>query len=93
VYGLTSLIEWAIDIATIIFSIFAFIDVARRRSDAFPAVDRQTKPLWLGLTGGAALVSLATFNPLGLLGIAAIVVTAVYLLDVRKRIIEITGGR
>lgn len=91
--ALTWIILEGIDIATIIFSIWAFIDVIRRRPDAFPAVDRQSKNLWLALTGGSALVALATFSPIGLLGIASIVITAVYFVDVRKRIIEITGPR
>ena len=49
--------------------------------------------MWLALTGGATLVSLATFSPIGILGIASIVIAGVYLLDIRPKIAEITSGR
>lgn len=91
--GLQNLIMWAIHIATLVASLWAFIDCARRRPDAFPAIDRKSKNLWLGLTGAAVVVSLAGFSPLGMLGLASIIVAAVYLLDVRPKIAEITGGR
>jgi hypothetical protein len=91
--GLTDLILLAIDLATIAAAGFAFIDCLRRRPDAFPAVGRSSKNLWLALTGGSALVALAFFNPIGILGIAAIVISGIYLLDIRPRIQEITGQR
>jgi hypothetical protein len=51
----------------------------------------------VALTGGAALIGLINVSlwrsPISLLGIVAIVISAVYLLDIRPRIIEITGGR
>lgn len=90
---LTSWILMAIGLATLVASALAFIDCLRARPDAFPAIGRQSKGLWLGLTGGATLVSLATFNPIGILGIASMVIAAVYLLDIRPRIVEITSGR
>jgi hypothetical protein len=90
---LTSLITWVLHIGTLLLSIWAFIDCLRRRPDAFPAIGRQTKNIWLALTGGAVLVSFLGFSPIGMLGIAAIVIAAVYLLDIRPRIVEITGGR
>ena len=64
-------------------SAWAFIHCLRTRADAFPAIGRQSKGLWLALTGGATLVSLAWFSPIGILGIASIVIAAVYLLDIR----------
>ncbi|MGV1004035.1 MAG: DUF2516 family protein [Candidatus Nanopelagicales bacterium] len=91
--GLQNLIMWTIHIAALGASLWALVDCARRRPDAFPAIDRTSKNLWLGLTGAATLVSLAGFSPLGLLGLASIVVSAIYLLDVRPKIAEITGGR
>lgn len=93
--NLTAWITLIIGIATMILSVWAFVDCIRRRPDAFPAIGRQTKQIWLALTGGAALVSLLGFSPIGggLLGIAAIVIAGIYLLDIRPRIVEITGGR
>ena len=90
---LTDWILWIIGFGTLIVSAWAFIDCIRARPDAFPAIGRQSKGMWLALTGGATLVSLATFSPIGILGIASIVIAGVYLLDIRPKIAEITSGR
>jgi hypothetical protein len=91
--GLTNMILLVIDLATIGAAGFSFIDCLRRRPDAFPAIGRSSKNLWLALTGGSTLVALAFFSPIGILGIAAIVISGIYLLDIRPRIQEITGQR
>ena len=44
-----------LDIALLIATAFAFVDCLRRRSDAFPAVGRNSKGLWVVLTGLAAV--------------------------------------
>jgi hypothetical protein len=77
-------------------NVFAFIDALRRRPDAFIAVDRQTKPIWLMILGGS-LVAQWLFNALSagvlsILGLAAIVATLVYLVDVRRKLIDVTKG-
>jgi len=87
----------AVAFVTLGAAAFAFLDCLRRRPDAFPAVGRSSKQVWVALTGGAALAALINvslgWSPIGILGIAAIVITAVYLLDIRPRIQEITGAR
>jgi hypothetical protein len=90
---LTYWITWLIGMGTLVLCAWAFIDCIRTRPDAFPAIGRQSKGLWLALTGGATLVSLATFSPIGLLGIASIVIAGIYLLDIRPKVLEITGRR
>jgi hypothetical protein len=89
--SLSSLILSAASLAMLVASGFAFVHCLRARPDAFPAIGRSSKGLWLGLTGGAVLASLA-FSPMSIFGIAAIVISAVYLLDIRPRIVEITRG-
>ena len=89
------LVEWimlAIDLATIVGAAFCLIDCLRRRQDAFPAVSRQTKPIWLALTAGSLLLALAPLPIYSMLKVASIVVIGVYLLDVRPKIIEVTRG-
>jgi len=76
-----------------IVKIWAFVDCVRRPAEAFPAVGRVSKILWLILTGAAALTGLIPNLTIGIIGIAGIVVALVYLFDVRVRIIDITGGR
>ena len=84
-----------ISYACIAMGLWALIDAATRRSDAFPAADRQTKPIWLGiLAGGLACqwIFPALFGPIALLGLAGIVAAIVYLVDVRRRVIEVSRG-
>ena len=74
----------------------ALIDSARRRTDAYTAADRNTKQFWLLLLGGGLLAQIV-FPALGgsilsILGLAGIVAAIVYLVDVRKRLIEVTRG-
>lgn len=73
--------------------IVAFVDCVRRPAAAYPAVGRQSKALWLILTGVALLVGLLPGQTLDLLGLAGTVVALIYLFDVRPRLQEITGRR
>ena len=75
--GLTGLQVWAV------------IDCARRPAQAFPAIDRKSKALWLALTGAALGTGLIFRNPFGIFGIAGAVATLIYLFDVRPKLIEI----
>ncbi|MDQ1288879.1 MAG: hypothetical protein QG622_2445 [Actinomycetota bacterium] len=80
--------------------IFALVDVARTRADAFVVAGKQTKILWLVILGVAAsfgFLSLGiggrgVLDPLGLLSIVAVVASAVYLTDVRPAVRQIRGG-
>ena len=90
-----SLVYLVVYWACLALGAWAFIDAAVRRSDAFVAADRQTKPIWLAiLAGGVACqwIFPALFGPLALLGLAGIVAAIVYLVDVRRRVIEVSRG-
>ena len=63
----------------------------RQRPDTFTAVNKLTKPIWLGILVVAALVLLVT-SPVGMLGIIAVVAICVYLVDVRPRVDDIQRG-
>ena len=65
-----------------VVKIWAFVDCVRRPAQAFPAVGRVSKLLWLLLTGIAMLTGLIPGLTLGIIGIAGIVVALVYLFDV-----------
>lgn len=90
VEGAVVLVLWVVLLAV---KGFAFVDCVRRPTAAFPAVGRQTKPLWLILTGVALLLGLLPGQTLDLLGLAGTVAALVYLFDVRPRVQEITGRR
>jgi hypothetical protein len=95
---------WALAVAAMIVDVWAFIDALRRPTAAFPAASKQTKPLWLIITGVAAAVGLYTVTSafryggaginigIGILPVAAFIAAAIYLTDVRPKVKEI-GGR
>ncbi|APE16873.1 hypothetical protein BOH72_18110 [Mycobacterium sp. WY10] len=69
-------------------TIYAFVNAAMQRSDAYPAAEKLTKPVWLVILGVAGLLSLF----LGVTGVAiAAVATGVYLVDVRPKLLEVQG--
>nr|WP_202026170.1 DUF2516 family protein [Rhodococcus sp. MS16] len=72
-------------------AVFAIVHAVRQRPDAFTAVNKLTKPIWLGILVVAALVLLVT-SPVGMLGIIAVVAICVYLVDVRPRVDDIQRG-
>ncbi len=73
-------------------TVFALVHAVRQRSDAFTAVDKLTKPIWLGILGAAALLMLLSFPGLGLLAFIAIIATGIYLADVRPKVDEVQRG-
>ncbi len=75
---------WAVLAATI----YAFVNAAMQRQDAYPAADKLTKPVWLAILGIAALLSWV----LGVTGmVIAAVAAGVYLVDVRPKLLEVQG--
>ena len=74
--------------------VFAFIHALMQRPDAYTAIDRMTKPAWLGITaGGTAALVLFRLSGFGLMfWIAGLVAALVYIVDVRPRLIEVQRG-
>jgi hypothetical protein len=75
---------------------YAFVHALMQRADAFTAVDKLTKPAWLGITGASVLV-LVVFRggPMSsgaLFWIAALVAVLVYLVDVKPAVVGVQGG-
>lgn len=93
------IVTWILAIGGAVTGVFAAIDAATRRSDAFAAADKQTKGTWAGITVACAVVlGLAVFGgafaPQSLLWLAGLTGSLVYLLDVRPRLREVQrGGR
>lgn len=86
-----SVVVMAIWVVMLVLKGYALVDCVRRPAQAFPAVGRQSKPLWLILTGLALLFGLLPGATLDLLGIAGAVIALVYLFDVRPRLQDITS--
>jgi hypothetical protein len=88
-------IVWAIDWAVIPVGVFAFVHALLQRADAFTAIDRLTKPAWLGITGGgtAALFLFSFGDYTMIFWIAGLVAVLVYIVDVRPKLIEVQRGQ
>ena len=80
----------ALSLAAIGLAAFALIDAVRVPSDAFPYAGKRTKNLWLAILGVALAVVFVT-GPLNILGLAAVVAAAVYLVDVRPAVKQYRG--
>ena len=81
VWGLLALRAWAL------------IDCAFRNAKAFPAVDKLTKPAWLGILALSFLLGGQWVSPpLFPISLVSVVVSIVYLADVRPAVREITSG-
>jgi hypothetical protein len=79
-----------LSIAALVVEVWAFVDAVRRPAPAFVAASKQTKPLWLVILGVAFVIGIGgAVGYLALLSIfpiAAFVVAAIYLVDVRPKV-------
>ena len=91
--GFESLIVLTLWAILLVVKIFAFVDAIRRPADYFPFLGRQTKLLWVALTGISVLAGLAPSLALSIFGIAGTVIALIYLFDIRPKMIEITGRK
>ncbi|WP_017572130.1 DUF2516 family protein [Nocardiopsis halotolerans] len=83
----------AIYLATFVASLYALIEAIRTPAAAFELMDKQTKKLWIILTGVATALSLlAVFSGTGMFVILGLVATLVFLLDVRPAVKGVGGG-
>jgi hypothetical protein len=81
------LIWQAIYLVTFVASLYALIEAIRTPAAAFELMDKQTKKLWVVLTGVATALSLlAVFSGTGMFVILGLVATLVFLLDVRPAV-------
>jgi uncharacterized membrane protein YeiB len=90
----------ALSVLALGMEIFALVDCVRRKSGAFVAAGKLTKQLWLIILAVATAFGFIAlppplgigFNMLGLLSIAGVVASAVYLTDVRPAVRGTNGG-
>lgn len=89
-------LNWALLVAAFVVEAWAFIDALRRPGAAFPAASKQTKPIWLIITGVSLAVGLFSMaediSLLAFLPILAFIAAAIYLADVRPKVRGIGGG-
>jgi hypothetical protein len=88
----------ALALAAFVVEAWAFGDAVSRPSRAYPAAGKLTKPLWLVITGVAAVVGLGyaayvkNMSVIQILPVIAFVAAAVYLTDVRPKVKAIGKG-
>lgn len=75
--------------AVLITALYAFVHAALQRPDAYPAVDKLTKPVWLIILGAAMLVAFVMGPGFG--SAIAACAAGVYLVDVRPKLLEVQG--
>lgn len=85
----------ALALAAFVVEAWAFIDATIRPSRSYVAAGKLTKPLWLVITGVAAVVGLGyaayvkNLSVIQFLPVIAFVASAVYLTDVRPKVKQI----
>ena len=87
--SLSGLIILTLVAVAAIVCLYAFVHAAMQRADAYTAVDKLTKPVWLVILGVALLLILVFQGVFG----AAIAACAagVYLVDVRPKLLDVQG--
>jgi hypothetical protein len=76
----------------VVIEVAAFGHCLMQRPDAFPAINTLPKAAWLAMIGGSVAVTLLTRTAFGILGLVAITIAAVYLLDVRPALRDAVEG-
>ncbi|WP_079127704.1 DUF2516 family protein [Streptomyces sp. TP-A0874] len=89
--GFDELLGWA-SFGLFIAALLAFVDAVLRREDAYRAAGKQNKVFWLIILGLTAVVSWLFNNILGILQIAGLIATIVYIVDVRPALKQVSGG-
>lgn len=92
IFGAQSLLQVVIGVGVLAMMLWALIDCARTRPDAFVAAGKRTKTFWLLLTGVATAIGfIFVFSPFNLFNVIAIVAAGVYHADVRPALRSVQG--
>lgn len=81
-----------VSIGLLVFSLFAFVNAAVHREDAYRAADKQSKAFWLIILGVAVAVNLF-MGIMSFLPVLGLIATIVYIVDVRPALKQVSGGR
>ncbi|HEX2312847.1 MAG TPA: DUF2516 family protein [Thermomonospora sp.] len=86
---------WILAIAAFAFEVWALVDAVRVPAGAYTAADKQTKKLWVILLVVATVVGLGgagrVLHLLTILPIAAFLVAAIYMADVKPAVAHYRG--
>ena len=94
-YAVQGFVGLVLLLAALAMEVFALIDAARHRPDAYVAAGKRTKTFWVAITAVCAAVGLyllvSKASPLNLFEVAAVIGAAVYLADVRPALQRVSG--
>lgn len=85
-FGVIALVSWAL----LLLAVFAFVDAATYREDAYRAASKNNKGFWLIILGIAAVV-MKFFSIISFLPIIGLVAVIVYMVDVRPALRDVSG--
>ncbi|MGI8532418.1 MAG: DUF2516 family protein [Geodermatophilaceae bacterium] len=88
---LSGMLGSALELGTLALAVWALVDAAMRGTPLYTAANKLTKPAWLGITGGATVLSVL-LPAISLFGLIAIVASVVYLVDVRPALRAVQRG-
>ena len=83
---------WVLFWALLALRIWALADCVGRKAAAFPAAGKLTKPAWVLLNALSTGLCYLLRDPISLLSLGFLVVSLVYLTDVRPAVREVSGG-
>ncbi|WP_062200259.1 DUF2516 family protein [Demequina salsinemoris] len=91
---LQNLVIIVLSVAAFVGSVWALIDAAKYSNEAYVAAGKQTKPIWLGILGIAALIAFISVPApigigsgiIGFFGLLSIVAVLVYFVEVRVKV-------
>lgn len=87
-----SYLVFALALGVLVMAGYALVHAGLQRPDAYPAVGKLTKPVWLLILVGAVGLALLGVLSQSITGIAiAACASGVYLADVRPKLLEIQG--
>lgn len=86
-------VDFLLNVGALVLLVWALIDSATRRKEAFPAIGTLPKPGWLLILGLVALlVGLTLARPTAILIMIGYAAALIYLLDVRRGIRDLSQG-
>jgi hypothetical protein len=91
IYSVESWLLKILWVGVLALQVWALVDCIGRKAPAFPAANKLTKPTWLLLTALALAMVLISQSVTFLLSFIGIIVSCVYLADVRPAVKEISG--
>jgi hypothetical protein len=83
---------WVLFLFCMALRVWALGDCLIRKTASFPAAGKLTKPAWALLNAFSVVIGLLIRYPINFLTLAFLIVSLVYLTDVRPAVREVSGG-